>query len=579
MIRGPRPASACLLGCSALLALLASTASVYAQSGASSASPRGALDQLDPAPAGDAFFSVPSADVGGRLRLSAQLLASYAHDPLVLRRLSGGPPLEWVRDQAQLHVQASLEALRLFKLDLDMPVTMAVGGTSGSLGGFTATAPSGASAGDLRAGIRFAVLHQNGFIPAAALGFTLWAPVGKATSFSGAGVVRYQPNIEIGAEYSHFLWTASVGARFQPESDGSLIGSRIVGGAGVAVRWFGLTVGPELHYQVSTGDRAAIVSKSGAAGAELLLGARYRLGPVSFGLAGGPGFGRVPGTPVYRLIAAISGTFDALPANDGEDDASRRGKGAGTDTGNKPPAPPAAPVDTDGDGVPDAEDACPTVVGNATPGAYRRGCPPDRDRDGIYDVDDRCPDVPGVESTDPAKNGCPPDSDGDGIPDDKDACPREKGEPNSDPKKNGCPTAVRIEGTQIVILQQVNFETGRDEIKKDSHDLLAQVAAVLQQHPEIARVAVDGHTDNRGGDKPNVNLSERRAIAVVKWLTEHGVDARRLEARGFGARRPIADNTTEAGRAKNRRVEFQIRRRTDKGEAGWRDGPVEEGQK
>ena len=558
------------LGWAAFFALFASAADVCAQA------PRGALDQLDPAPAGDAFFSFASADVPGRLRLSAQVLASYAHDPLVLRRLSGGEAFHWVSDQAQLHAQVSLEALRRFKLDLDMPVTLAAGGNSGSLGGFTVTSPSGASAGDLRAGLRVVVLRQNGFVPAAAVGFNIWAPVGGATAFSGAGVVRYQPGIEIGAEYTHFIWGAAVGARFQPEAEGSLVGSRIVGGAGAAVRWFGLTVGPEIHYQVSTGDRAAIVSKAGSAGAEVLLGARYKLGPVAFGLAGGPGLGRLPGTPAYRLVAALTGSFDLLPVHEDDEAVVRAGAGTGTGTGSKPP-PPQAPIDTDGDSVLDPEDACPTLVGDATPGAHRRGCPPDRDRDGIYDVDDHCPGVPGVESADPTKNGCPPDTDGDGIADDKDACPREKGEPSADPKKHGCPTAVRVEGTQIVILQQVNFETGRAEIKKDSDDLLSQVAAVLQQHPEIARVAVDGHTDDRGGDKPNVNLSERRAVAVVRWLTEHGVDARRLEARGFGARRPIADNKTDAGRAKNRRVEFQIRRRTDQGEAGWRDGPVDEG--
>src|SRR6185437_7134945 len=163
------------------------------------------------------------------------------------------------------------------------------------------------------------------------------------------------------------------------------------------------------------------------------------------------------------------------------------------------------------------------------------------------------------------------------IPDDKDACPNEKGPPNADPKLNGCPTAVRVEGTQIVILQQVNFDTGKDTIKKDSDDLLGQVAAALQQHPDIARVAVDGHTDNVGGDKPNKTLSEARALAVVRWLIDHGVDARRLEARGFGQRRPIADNRNEAGRAKNGRVEFLIRLRTDKGKDGWVDGPIDDG--
>ena len=566
MLREPHRASALLLGFLVALVPAVCACPAYAQT------PRGALDQLDPSPAGDAFFSLPSADVAGKLRLSAQVLASYARDPLVLRTASGSTKIDWVRDQAVLHVQASLEALRLFKLDLDMPVTMAVGGTSGGLGPISVTAPSGAAAGDMRASLRFALLHQNGFIPAAAIHFTLWAPLGNATSMSGAGVIRYQPGISIGAEYSHFVWGASVGARLQPEAAGSLVGSRVIGGAGAAVRWFGLTVGPEAHYQVGTGDaRDAIVGNTSAAGAEVLLGARYRLGPVSFGAAGGPGFGLGPGTPAYRLIAAIGGTFDLLPIDDDDDGSDGRGRGAA-----KPPRPRSTgPLDTDGDGVLDHEDACPTIIGDPTPGAYRRGCPKDRDRDGIADIEDRCPDVPGVESQDPAKNGCPPDTDGDGITDDEDACPREKGAKNADPKKHGCPAAVRVEGSQIVILQQVNFETARAEIKADSHDLLRQVAAVLDDHPEIARLAVDGHTDNRGGDKPNVNLSERRAIAVVRWLVEHGVDARRLEARGFGARRPIADNKTDPGRAKNRRVEFLIRKRTELGKEGWLDGPID----
>ena len=173
------------------------------------------------------------------------------------------------------------------------------------------------------------------------------------------------------------------------------------------------------------------------------------------------------------------------------------------------------------------------------------------------------------------KNGGPPDTDGDGLPDPDDACPREAGPKTDDPKTTGCPASVRVEGTQIVILQQVNFETAKAVILPGSFPLLTQVADVLKQHPEIARVAVDGHTDGRGAEQSNLELSRARAVSVMKWLVDKGTDPRRLEARGFRPRRPIADDKTAEGRAKNRRVEFQIRKKTDKGEAGWVDGPID----
>jgi outer membrane protein OmpA-like peptidoglycan-associated protein len=167
------------------------------------------------------------------------------------------------------------------------------------------------------------------------------------------------------------------------------------------------------------------------------------------------------------------------------------------------------------------------------------------------------------------------DVDGDGIDDAKDACPREKGARTDDPKTNGCPSIARVEGTQIVITEQVVFGNGNDTLDPASFPVLTGVATLLAAHPEIARLAVDGHTDDRGVAARNMALSQRRAVAVVRWLVEHGVDARRLETRAFGPRRPIADNKTEAGRAKNRRVEFQIKKRTADGAAGWTDGPVE----
>jgi outer membrane protein OmpA-like peptidoglycan-associated protein len=536
-----------------LVAALGTTNSARAEAPAA-----GALDRFDPAPAGDAFFSLPSADVEGRLRVTAAAHVELAYEPLVLRA-GTNPPLAWVKDQAFLHLQASIEVLKRLKLDLDVPALLAEGGTTGSLNDVQVTAPGGAHVGDLRIGLRTALLHQSGLVPAAGIGLSVWAPTGSASSFAGAGVARLQPSIVVGAEYTHLVWGASAGARFQPSDADAVVGSQVIGNAGVAARFVGLMLGPEVTYGVTLGDqRAALLSHVAGSNGELWLAARYRIDAppgasnavprVVLGLAGGPGLGRGPGTPAFRVIAGLSASFDVISPDE---------PAAEVATSANAAKPRAAPSDGDLDEAPRAA--------------------PDRDRDGIPDADDACPDVPGVASDDPKKNGCPADADGDGIPDDKDACPNENGPPNADPKKNGCPTSVRVEGTQIVILQQVNFDTGKATIKQDSFDLLGQVAAVLEQHAEIARLAVDGHTDDRGGDGPNKVLSERRALAVVHWLVEHGVDARRLEARGFGQRRPVASNKTDAGRAQNRRVEFLIRRRTTLGKRGWQDGPVDDG--
>jgi outer membrane protein OmpA-like peptidoglycan-associated protein len=121
------------------------------------------------------------------------------------------------------------------------------------------------------------------------------------------------------------------------------------------------------------------------------------------------------------------------------------------------------PPDRDGDGIPDAEDACPDVPGVKNPDPKKNGCPPDRDNDGIPDAEDACPDVPGVKSDDPKKNGCPLDTDGDGIPDAEDACPKEPGPRDPDPKKNGCPR-VEVTPTEIVIRGQVKFLFGKSGI-------------------------------------------------------------------------------------------------------------------
>jgi outer membrane protein OmpA-like peptidoglycan-associated protein len=150
------------------------------------------------------------------------------------------------------------------------------------------------------------------------------------------------------------------------------------------------------------------------------------------------------------------------------------------------------------------------------------------------------------------------DEDNDGVPDTQDACPRTPGTRSHDPKSNGCPRRVRIVEHQIKITEQIKFRTESAEILPESDGVLFEVRDTLNEHPEIRRVRVEGHTDSAGDPRYNKELSQRRAEAVSAWLVRHGVDGGRLSSVGFGEERPIDTNTTEQGRRNNRRVEFHI---------------------
>lgn len=101
----------------------------------------------------------------------------------------------------------------------------------------------------------------------------------------------------------------------------------------------------------------------------------------------------------------------------------------------------------------------------------------------------------------------------------------------------------------------INFDTGKAELKADGQAAVAEIAAMLQAAPQL-KIAIEGHTDDVGQAADNKALSERRARAVLDALLAAGIEAQRLSAAGFGQERPVADNRSEAGRAKNRRVEL-----------------------
>lgn len=183
----------------------------------------------------------------------------------------------------------------------------------------------------------------------------------------------------------------------------------------------------------------------------------------------------------------------------------------------KPTPAPAAPAvkDSDGDGVPDDKDRCPGTPAGARVDA--QGCELDSDGDGVVDALDQCPDTPKGDKVD----------------------------------TRGCTLASTI------ILRGVNFDNDTAQIRADARPILDDAVATLKRYPQL-KVEVAGHTDSRASEAYNLELSQRRAQAVVDYFVQMGVDAGRLSAKGYGESQPIADNATAEGRAANRRVELRI---------------------
>ncbi|MFT6400228.1 MAG: outer membrane protein OmpA-like peptidoglycan-associated protein [Bradymonadia bacterium] len=223
----------------------------------------------------------------------------------------------------------------------------------------------------------------------------------------------------------------------------------------------------------------------------------------------------------------------------------------------------ACSQDRDGDGIINSMDRCPEVPEDRDDFEDADGCPElDNDRDGRDDQFDDCPndpeDVDGYEDAD----GCPDiDNDRDGILDVEDECPLDPEDLDGDADDDGCPeedSLVVVTEQQIVITEQINFETNSATITGVlSFRILDDVALVLYDRPDI-EVRVEGHTDSEGSSSYNLNLSQERAGSVRLYLIQQGISASRIEAEGVGEERPLETNDTPEGRAVNRRVEFHI---------------------
>ena len=202
--------------------------------------------------------------------------------------------------------------------------------------------------------------------------------------------------------------------------------------------------------------------------------------------------------------------------------------------------------DADADGVADLDDQC----ANTKPGTKvdAKGCALDSDNDGVADDMDRCPDVTGVM----ALKGCP-DADEDGIADLDDRCPKVKGTAEN----KGCPEITKADVVRITYIgSKIFFENNSDKLKVASLSQLDELAKILYKY-DGASLTIEGHTDSVGKDDFNMTLSQKRSDSVKQYLIGKGIDAARLTGVGYGESRPVADNKTTLGKAKNRRVELK----------------------
>ena len=272
---------------------------------------------------------------------------------------------------------------------------------------------------------------------------------------------------------------------------------------------------------------------------------------VLAGLHGSFDFGAPPAKNSDRDLDGLLDSLDACPDDPEDRDGFEDEDGC-------------PELDNDKDGLFDPADHCPLDPEDIDEFEDDDGCPdPDNDQDQVLDEQDKCPLQPEDQDEFEDEDGCPdPDNDQDKILDEKDLCPNEPEVRNGIADNDGCPDSesVRVVGDKIELDQKIHFWTNSDRIRAMSYPVLHKLAGFLKEHVEYVHIDIEGHADQRGEAAFNLDLSQRRARAILEFLAKRGLAESRLSSQGFGSERPLVEGNDEHSWFMNRRVEFVVTR-------------------
>ncbi len=561
---------------SQLVGLATALTTVLVLASVAQANPRINVQLFRPSPHPSDMFTVVTSDVHPNAYWTASAMLHFGKNPLVFIESQNNRRHELIQDQLTLDLMGSYSLYQWVDVGIALPVHFI---NSGQDAGFvTHDEISEPALGDLRFTAKVRIINRGEEEDGIGLAgdVLLVLPTGEPDSFVSDGF-SFQPALIFDVLFSGFRAAVNVGGRFRSEE-------KVV----VSNTTF-LTVHHEFFWRLGAsypilGERDSAVYTKGIevsaigelygstsgdinnTSVEGVIGGRLRLPDygVRIDLGGGSGMVKGYGNTKFRLFIG-GGYFPPIERDTDEDgflDEADKCPTEAEDVDEFEDDDGCPEPDNDEDFVLDGIDRCPNDAEDKDGFEDADGCPdPDNDGDGIVDASDKCPneaeDKDGFEDEDGCEEA---DNDNDGIKDAADQCPNDPETINGWQDDDGCPdqSLARVDKDQIVIMDKVYFDTGMATIKAQSFPVLQAVAGVLKTMPQIGKLSVEGHTDDQGKNKDNLQLSQDRAQAVVEFLVREGIDRTRLTAVGHGEDMPVVEGKDDAARAANRRVEFLI---------------------